>query len=135
MDNAPEVSLSDVGFGISQLLPLIVQCLTSKNQTISIEQPELHVHPRLQADVGELFAVSARDLGNCIIAETHSEHLVLRIQKLVRTGELKPDDVSIVFVRREAKGSVVDRLRLDQEGDFIDEWPGGFFPERMRELR
>ena len=131
-----DVALTDVGFGISQILPFIIQCLIDSNRLISIEQPEVHIHPRLQADLGELIA-SCISKPHChrFLIETHSEHLVLRFQKLVRTGVLRPDDISIVFVSRGAQGSTVRRLRLDEDGDFMDEWPGGFFPERLRELR
>ena len=69
------------------------------------------------------------------LIETHSEHLVLRIQKLVREDKLRPEDVAVLFVSRGAEGSTIKRLALDEDGDFVDEWPGGFFPERLRELR
>jgi len=130
-----DVALSDVGFGVSQILPFIVQCLAGERQTITIEQPEVHIHPRLQADLGDLLAatVQAPRLHRFII-ETHSEHLVLRMQRLVRDGRIQPDDVSIIYVSRESGGSRTQRLRLDGSGDFVDDWPGGFFPERLREL-
>ena len=130
-----DIALSDVGFGISQILPFIVQSLAGEKQTITIEQPEVHIHPRLQADLGDLLAATIKEpRGHRFIIETHSEHLVLRMQRLVRQGQLTPDDVSILYVSRGANGSRVERLRLDDEGDFIDQWPGGFFPERLREL-
>jgi len=130
-----DVALSDVGFGVSQILPFIVQSLAGERQTITIEQPEVHIHPRLQADLGDLLAatIQAPRLHRFII-ETHSEHLVLRMQRLVRDGRLQPDDVSIIYVSRGLDGSRAQRLRLDGSGDFIDDWPGGFFPERLREL-
>jgi hypothetical protein len=77
-----KVGLPDVGFGISQLLPFIVQALATEGQVISIEQPEVHVHPRLQADIGDLLAECAKNLGNQFLIETHSEHLVLRLPRL-----------------------------------------------------
>ncbi len=129
-----DVALSDVGFGISQLLPFIVQCLVSKGRIISIEQPEVHVHPRLQADLGDLL-VESISRGNQLIVETHSEHLILRLQRLVYNGEIKPEDVSVIYVSRGPEGAKAERLHLDEEGDFIDEWPNGFFLERLRELR
>ncbi|TWU41889.1 DUF3696 domain-containing protein [Novipirellula artificiosorum] len=130
-----DVALSDVGFGISQILPFIVQSLAGEKQIITIEQPEVHIHPRLQADLGDLLATTIKEpRGHRYIVETHSEHLVLRMQRLVREGQLTPDDVSILYVSRGPNGSRVERLRLDEDGDFMDDWPGGFFPERLREL-
>ena len=130
------VALPDVGFGISQLLPFVVQSLVSKGQIISIEQPEVHVHPRLQADLGDLLVEAIKPKrGNQFIIETHSEHLVLRLQRRVYEKKIKPEDVSVIYVSRGPEGAEAQRLRLDEEGDFIDEWPDGFFPERLRELR
>lgn len=126
----------DVGFGISQMLPFIVQSLAANNQIITIEQPEIHVHPGLQADLGDLLAEAITEpYCNQFIIETHSEHLILRLQRLVRTKKLQPSDISVVAVRRGSEGSIAVPLRLDEEGDFMDEFPGGFFPERLRELR
>ena len=130
-----DVALTDVGFGISQILPLIVQSLAGERQIITIEQPEVHIHPRLQADLGDLLAATVQEPRNHqFVVETHSEHLVLRMQKLIRDGQLTPNDVSIIYVSRGVNGSRAERLRLDESGDFIDDWPGGFFPERLREL-
>ena len=130
------VALPDVGFGISQLLPFIVQSLLAENQIISIEQPEVHVHPKLQADLGDLLAKCIKEpRQNQFIVETHSEHLILRLQRLVYKGEIKPEDVSVIYVSRGPEGAKAQRLHLDDEGDFIDEWPNGFFLERLRELR
>ncbi len=131
-----DASLPDVGFGISQLLPFIVQSLVSEEQIISIEQPEVHVHPRLQADLGELLAEAIKPPRcNRFIIETHSEHLILRLQRLVAEKQIAPEDISVIYVSRGHEGAKAERLRLDEEGDFIDEWPNGFFPERLRELR
>ena len=103
---------------------------------ISIEQPEVHVHPKLQADLGDLLAHAIKEpRNNQFIVETHSEHLILRLQRLVRKGELKPEDVSVIYVSRRPEGAKSERLHLDEDGDFIDDWPNGFFPERLKELR
>ncbi len=129
------VALPDVGFGISQLLPFIVQSLVAEEQIISIEQPEVHVHPKLQADLGDLLAAAIKEpRQNRFIIETHSEHLILRLQRLVRKQQLKPEDVSVIYVSRGPEGAKAERLHLDEDGDFIDEWPNGFFLERLREL-
>ena len=130
------VALPDVGYGISQLLPFVVQSLVSKKQIISIEQPEVHVHPKLQADLGDLLAEAIQTKrDNQFIVETHSEHLILRLQRLVHEKKIKPIDVSVIYISRGSEGAKSQRLHLDKDGDFIDEWPNGFFPERLRELR
>ncbi len=129
------VSLIDVGFGISQILPFIVESLADEPRIISIEQPEVHIHPRLQADLGDLLAESIEGPnGKQFIIETHSEHLVLRLQRLVRQGKLQKENLFIIYVSHGEEGSQVQRLRLDEEGYFMDDWPGGFFPERLREV-
>ena len=95
------VALPDVGFGVSQLLPFIVQSLVSEKRIISIEQPEVHVHPRLQADLGDLLAEAIKEpRQNRFIVETHSEHLILRLQRLVRKKQIEPEDVSVIYVSR-----------------------------------
>ena len=103
-----EVSHRDVGIGVSQVLPVLVMAYASSNRIIAIEQPEIHLHPALQAELGDVFIESA--LGenkNTFIIETHSEHLILRIMRRMREtaeGELKegskvpPNDVCILYV-------------------------------------
>ncbi len=134
-DDNIEVGLSDVGFGISQLLPFIVQSLAKSNQLISIEQPEVHIHPQLQADLGDLLAHAIKKpLQNKFIIETHSEHLILRLQKLVRLKKIKNSDLSIIYVSKNNNCSIIKELKLDKDGYFTDDWPDGFFPERLNEL-
>ena len=127
------VNLRDVGFGVSQILPFVVQSLTTDKRIISIEQPEVHIHPRLQAEIGDLL-IEAIERENQLLIETHSEHLVLRLMRRIREGKLQKDQVSILYVARGKEGASVYPLRLDEEGGFIDAWPDGFFPERLNEL-
>src|SRR2546427_12376514 len=82
--NTP-VSHRDVGIGISQVLPVLVEAYGAENQIITIEQPEIHLHPALQAELGDVFITSALgDQRNTFILETHSEHLILRIMRRMR---------------------------------------------------
>jgi len=129
------VSLLDVGFGVSQVLPIIVQSMLSRRNVIMIEQPEIHLHPKLQAELGTLFA---RCIGgkqqNQFIIETHSEHLILRLQRLIRNQQLNASDVSVIYVMKDEEGSHCYPLRLDSQGEFIDAWPEGFFEEGFKEM-
>ena len=136
VDNDTHVDVSDVdvGFGISQMMPIIVQGLVAENQMVIVEQPEIHVHPKMQAEIGEFMAEMATTRSNRFLVETHSEHLVLRLQKLVRQRRIEPEMISIVYVEATSGGARLSKIRLDEGGDFIDEWPEGFFPERLGEL-
>lgn len=132
-----DVSPADVGYGISQVLPIVVECLRNTERVICIEQPELHLHPRLQSKVAELMveATSLSGAANQIIAETHSEHMLLRLQRMVREGAIDPDDVAIIYVDQDAAGAVeVQRLRLGGQGEFLDPWPTGFFDDTLEDL-
>ena len=138
------VRTSDVGTGISQILPVVVAALDPDRPSITpIEQPELHVHPRLQVELGDLFAQGV-DQGGVFLMETHSEHVMLRLLRRIEetnNGELpegkpvlKPDQVSVVYVEQIDGEVRATRLRIDETGEFIDRWPQGFFDERADEL-
>jgi hypothetical protein len=139
------VSHRDIGFGLSQVLPVLVTALASRQRLIAVEQPELHLHPAMQAELGDVFIESALgERKNTFLLETHSEHLILRILRRVRettegklppgAAAVRPEDVSVVFVEPTAKGSVVRHLPVTPDGDFGAPWPGGFFAERFQDL-
>jgi len=138
-------SIRDVGFGVSQVLPIIVQSLLSRNKTLLIEQPEIHLHPALQAELGDLFIQSALgEQKNTFILETHSEQLILRILRRIREtaeGELepgltpiRPEDVAVLYVLPDKDGAKVIEIPIRPDGEFVERWPQGFFAERAKEL-
>jgi hypothetical protein len=128
-------NFADVGFGISQTLPVLVQTLLARNKTVMIEQPELHLHPRLQAELADVFIASTtQPYGNKFLIETHSEHIMLRLQRRIREGTLDSSNVAVYFIDHDQDGSQCLRLRLDSRGNFLDAWPGGFFEETYKEV-
>ena len=138
-------SIRDVGFGASQVLPIIVQSLLSQNKTLLIEQPEIHLHPALQSELGDLFIKSALgEQKNTFILETHSEHLMLRILRRIREtteGELepgltpiRPEDVAVLYVLPGKDSAKVIEIPIRPDGEFAKRWPQGFFTDRAKEL-
>ena len=137
-----QVTLSDVGYGVNQLLPVIVEgvdwFMGGDERVLCVEQPEIHLHPRLQARLADLMieTIGGRSEKQWIV-ETHSEMLVLRLQRRIREGKLDSSDVSVLYVDPDTEhtaGSTIRTLRLDNRGDFIDHWPSGFFEESFQEL-
>ncbi|MBE0437586.1 MAG: DUF3696 domain-containing protein, partial [Methylomicrobium sp.] len=134
------LSANQLGTGISQVLPIVVAANYDSIGLISVEQPELHIHPRFQVELADLF-LTARDKHSFLI-ETHSEHIVLRLLRRIReSGKSKPDknsvspkDISVVYLSPTPDGTVAERLDVTADGDFEQSWPHGFFDERDEEL-
>ena len=143
-DTDIDASPRDVGFGISQVLPIVVQNRLSEKKTLLIEQPEIHLHPAHQAELGDMFIRSALEQKNTLLLETHSEHLLLRIMRRMRetsTGKLpegaiavRPEHVVVLFVESDGSQSIVREMPLDERGELVKAWPGGFFEEGLREV-
>ena len=140
--NGRHLDFSEVGSGVSYVMPVLVS-LWGTNRSW-IEQPELHLHPAAQCELGDV-VIRAFNRGRFSIIETHSEHMLLRVLKRVRKTvsgsaddpELKclPETLSVLYFEPLADGSTsIRQLRVSRGGDFMDRWPGGFFEERDREL-
>lgn len=140
-----KLDFGDVGSGIGYVLPVLIEIFKNSNsgKTVFLQQPELHLHPALQANLTDVLIEASED--RRIVAETHSEHLILRALKRVRqtsagtlldkTLQLKPDDIAVNYFEPLSDGSTrVHNLRVSNDGDFIDRWPNGFFAERDKEL-
>lgn len=133
------VTFADVGVGLSQVLPILQAMQTRRKKpvptTLLIEQPELHLHPAMQANLADLFvkAVSGHTKLQ-IVAETHSESMLLRIQKRLREGKLKPTDVQILYVDGGELENKVSEVYLDAEDEFSLTLPLSFSALRLKDL-
>jgi predicted ATPase len=147
IDADRHASLHDVGFGLSQVLPVLVYALATDSHQIAIEQPELHVHPGAQADLADMFIEASAEtkdrLGNRLLLETHSEHLILRVLRRIRETsagrapehlQITASEVSVIFVSPGPDGAWVTYLPIDDDGEFTEPWPDGFLPDRLKEL-
>ena len=149
-----DVDPSDIGVGVSQVIPVVVGALDagpSENpcRIFAVEQPELHVHPAVQVALGDVFIDAVNGTECTMLIETHSEHLILRLLRRVREStdgtisppapRLTPEMLSIVYVQRkkggiERRGIEITPLPITEEGEFTRHWPDGFFEERAKEL-
>ena len=122
MKKGPQRNLIDVGYGVSQVLPVITELLRPDAPSIFLlQQPEVHLHPSAQAALGSFFCQVAK-LERQLVVETHSDHLLDRVRMDVRDGgsSLKPDDVSILFFERGDLDVRIHSLRVDKEGNVLD---------------
>ena len=122
-----------VGYGITHVLPILIAGLrTQPNQVLLVENPEVHLHPAGQAQIGRFLAQVAA-AGRTVLVETHSDHVLNGIRRAVRDGSIPHDDVSMLFFRERALAkrddvAQVETPRIDREGN-LDHWPHGFFDQ------
>jgi len=128
-----ESSLVDVGFGISQVLPVIIAVCRHNYGIHVFEQPELHLHPKSQADIADLFVYNKRRKVSYII-ETHSEHFLNRIRRRVAEGVLKQNEVVIYYVYQDKFGFHIQEVKIGKNGAFED-FPPNFFDESYEESK
>ena len=130
IDSSNEYRPTNVGFGLTYCLPIVVACLSaSPGDLVLLENPEAHLHPRGQSAMGELLCAAARD-GVQLVVETHSDHLLNGVRNSVKCGRLDAKDVALHFFSRGDSGSGSGRVSpvLDSSGR-LDQWPEGFFDE------
>lgn len=132
-EGASEVLLTDVGFGVSQVLPVITLLLyVPEGSTVLLEQPEIHLHPLAQANLADVLVYAAKRRRVQVILESHSEHLLLRLQRRIAEEEIAADNVKLYFCDIERGKSVLTPLRLDLLGQ-IENWPPNFMGDAFGE--
>ena len=134
----PPVNLSDVGYGVSQSLPIVVESiLHADGSRILLQQPEVHLHPRAQAALGTFFAKLAASDNRQFVIETHSDYLIDRVRQEVAAGHLPAESVSILFFHRPHIETSVSSLTLDKQGNIQDaprNYREFFLEEELRTL-
>jgi len=129
-----KANIVDVGFGVSQVLPVVtVAYFAPEGSTVIIEQPEIHLHPLAQTALADLFAEVARTRRIQFLIETHSENLFRRLQFLIADEQLSPQDCALFFVKPGESGAGLEQLQVDDYGR-IKNWPDRFFGDAIGEV-
>lgn len=126
--------LTDVGFGVSQVLPVLVLLYyVPEGATVLMEQPEIHLHPAVQSGLADVMLNVAKVRNLQIVVESHSEHLMRRLQRRVAEGKESPEDVKLYFVKSKEGIAYAEDLRLNEWGE-IENWPPSFFGDELGEV-
>jgi len=129
-----DTSLSDVGFGISRFLPIIVADLQlPKNSTLYIAQPEIHLHPSVQSLFGDYLTNQIKTSSKNYVLETHSEYLLNRIRLAIVKGEINSEDVNIIFVDNQSKDNITHKISFSKKGQILNA-PDNFFKTYMMDV-
>ena len=132
--NSTEVTLADLGHGVADLFPLLVHCYyVPVGSTLILEQPGIHLHPKAQADLADLLIEVITERNLQILIESHSEHLLTRLQRRIAEEQISTDQTALYFCRNDKGVSEIERLEMDDFGN-IKNWPENFFGEVMSDM-
>ena len=132
--DGPEVRLTDVGFGVSQVLPVLIHCHSAPQGSILIlEQPEAHLHPKVQSELADVLIDVVKNRNVQIILESHSENLLLRLMRRIAEEQISVDNTALYFCQINDGTSEIERLNMDEYGN-IRNWPQDFFGDATGEL-
>ena len=131
---SPEALLTDVGFGVSQVLPaLVLLYYVPEGSTIMMEQPEIHLHPAVQSGLADVMLAAAKSRNLQVIVESHSEHLLRRFQRRVAEQDYNDGFVRLYFCRSRGSVASIENLELNMFGE-IQNWPDRFFGDELGEI-
>lgn len=129
-----EVRITDMGIGVSQVLPVLVLCYyVPEGSTVILEQPELHLHPSVQAGLADVFIDCIENRGLQIILESHSEHMLRRLQRRIAEAKFDRENACLYFCEQSSGVSSITNLVVDLFGD-IHNWPDDFFGDLLGEM-
>lgn len=128
------VTLVDMGYGLGQFLPVLVLCYYApKGSTLILEQPGIHLHPRVQSQVADLLIEVVKERNLQILIESHSEHLLNRLQRRIAEEKIGAEETALYFCRNDDGESTIEHLKMDEFGN-ISNWPVNFFGDEMGDL-
>ena len=131
---SPAVTLADMGYGLSQFLPVLVLCYYApEGSTLILEQPGMHLHPKVQSRLADLLIEVVTERNLQVLVESHSEHLLNRLQRRIAEEEIAVDKTALYFCRNDSGVSTCERLEVDEFGN-IANWPKNFFGNEMGDL-
>ena len=132
--SSPPVTLVDMGYGLAQFLPVLVLCYYApEGSTLILEQPGIHLHPKVQSQLADLLIEVVNERKLQILVESHSEHLLNRLQRRIAEEQINVDQTALYFCRNENGVSDIERLDVDEFGN-ISNWPENFFGNDMGDL-
>ena len=132
--DSAKVTLADMGYGLSQFLPVLVHCYYApEGSTLILEQPGIHLHPKVQSQLADLLIEVITERNLQILVESHSEHLLTRLQRRIAEEKIASDQTALYFCRNDEGISTIERLEIDELGN-IKNWPPNFFGNEMGDL-
>ena len=132
--NSANVTLADMGYGLSQFLPVLVHCYYApEGSTLILEQPGIHLHPMVQSQLADLLIEVVTERKLQILVESHSEHLLTRLQRRIAEKQIDQNNVALYFCRNNEGVSTIEKLDVDESGD-IKNWPENFFGDVMGDM-
>ena len=129
-----KIALADMGYGLSQFLPVLVLCYYApEGSTLILEQPGIHLHPMVQSQLADLLIEVVNERNLQILVESHSEHFLTRLQRRIAEEKIDADQTALYFCRNDEGISKIERLKMDEFGN-ISNWPENFFGNEMGDL-
>lgn len=131
-----KVDLMHMGFGLSQILPIVTQgCISVKGSTLIVEDPDVHMHPSIQAAMADFFIFLSLEKGVTVLIETHSDHFITRIRRRVAEGGVPTSDIHLIFVENEYGESIYQSIPLSNKGKLEGSMPNGFLDSLDADFR